>query len=73
MIQVSYAFEVPKQRDSKVWKELRKGLDGKTSPNFETYIHWHRLQLQLQGGNNDQILRRRIKLNLEKLEKANEV
>lgn len=46
MIQVSHDFEVPRQRDTKAWKELRKRLHHRTLPVYDSYIHWHRLQLQ---------------------------
>lgn len=68
MIQVSYDFEVPKQRDTKAWKEVRKRLSHRTKPTYDTYIHWHRLQVK--QGTGDSAEMKVIRQNMEKLEKA---
>jgi DNA-directed RNA polymerase subunit RPC12/RpoP len=46
LLQVHYDFEVPRQRDTKSWKNLQKTMSTKILINYETYIHWHRLELQ---------------------------
>ncbi|MBC8753512.1 hypothetical protein H2O64_02440 [Kordia sp. YSTF-M3] len=65
MKQVHYDFEVPALRDNKSWKNLRATL--LTTIDYETYIHWHRIQLQETPPNTStyQLLTQ----NLEKLSK----
>lgn len=46
MLQVHYNFETPSQRDNKSWKSLQKTLSSKTVIPYDTYIEWHRLELQ---------------------------
>lgn len=45
MLEVSYVFKVPKQRDNKTWKELKTYFGNKAKPNYERYIKWHQWQL----------------------------
>ncbi len=46
MLQVHYNFEVPPQRDNKSWKNLQKTLSSKIVISYDTYIEWHRLELE---------------------------
>jgi predicted nucleic acid-binding protein len=46
MLQVHYNFEVPRQRDTKSWKVLQKTMSSETIIKYDTYIEWHRLELQ---------------------------
>lgn len=45
MLQVQYDFEVPPQRDTKSWKSIRKSMQSKTVIDYDTYVHWHLLEL----------------------------
>lgn len=45
MLQVSYVFKVPKQRDNKAWKDLKTYFGDKARPNYGRYIKWHQLHL----------------------------
>jgi hypothetical protein len=63
MKQVHYDFEVPSLRDTKSWKHLRATLQ--TTIDYETYIHWHRIQLQETPPNTSEY--KLLTLNLEKL------
>lgn len=46
MLQVHYNFEVTPQRDNKSWKNLQKTLSSKMVIPYDTYIEWHRLELE---------------------------
>ena len=46
MLQVPYTFEVPKQQDKKSWKTIQETWSSKTIINYNSYIHWHQLELQ---------------------------
>lgn len=46
MLQVDYNFEVPRQRDTKSWKVLQKTMSSEIIIKYDTYIEWHRLELQ---------------------------
>ncbi len=66
MKQVHYDFEVPSQRDTKSWKHLREIVQ--TTIDYETYIHWHRIQLQRTASNTEKYTL--LIQNLEKLKKT---
>lgn len=65
MKQVHYNFEVPSQRDTKSWKHLRETVQ--TQIDYETYIHWHCMQLQKMSPNTP--IYTLLKQNVETLEK----
>ena len=67
MLQVHYDFEVPPLRDSKSWKSLQKTMLPKTIIDYETYIHWHRLELKKVAAGSVEFKMR--EQNLVKLEK----
>lgn len=68
LLQVHYDFEVPPQRDTKSWKNLQKIMYPKTVLNYDTYIQWHRLELQKTVVNSVKF--KLLKQNLVKLERV---
>lgn len=67
MVQVSYDFEVPPQRDNKSWRILQKTMSAKTVLHYDTYIQWHQIELQKEAVNSVKF--NTLKQNLIKLEK----
>lgn len=69
MVQVHYDFEIPAQTDNKSWKTLQKEMSTKTTIKYETYIHWHQLELKKEDKNTLKF--KLLKQNLDTLEKIN--
>ncbi|MFK7797458.1 MAG: hypothetical protein AB8E82_08385 [Aureispira sp.] len=62
MIQVSYVFEVPRQRNQRAWNALKERLGTKQMLDYQRYIHWH--EMQLKNADLDKVLLAQIQNNL---------
>ena len=67
MLQVHYNFEVPPQRDNKSWKGLQTTMSSKMVISYDTYIEWHRLEMEKVTINSEKY--KVLKQNLAKLKK----